>query len=335
VNNSGITSYQSTHSRCTDDISCCIAGITGTLLGTLLNSNSITIQTVAGINTATNLFGTIGTNGDININDAVSWAANTILKLKADRNININKSITSTGTSGQLALEYGQAAIEAGNTSDYTVNAAVNLLAGLNFSTKLGSDGITKIYTVITDLGVAGSMSAIDLQGINGALGGNYALGSNIDATGTSGWNGSAGFTPIGYSAPFGGTFDGLGHTISNLKINSVTTYQGLFGITSAVAMIRDVGVVDANIVGTAHIGGLVGNNAGTINNSYVTGSVKGTSPVGGLVGSNTGSVSNSHASVNVIGTSTLGGLLGSNTAVISDSYATGSVSGSTTLGGS
>lgn len=299
--------------------------ITGTLLGTLLNSNSITIQSIDGMT---------GTNGDITINDAISWAANTILTLKADRTININKSISASGTSGKLALEYGQAAIAAGNTSDYTVNAPVNLSAGLNFSTKLGSDGITKIYTVITDLGVAGSMSTIDLQGINGALNGNYALGSNIDATGTNGWNVNAGFTPIGYSAPFGGTFDGLGHSITDLSINTVTTYQGLFGITTAGAMIRDVGVVNANIIGTAHIGGLVGNNAGTIINSYVSGNVTGTSPVGGLVGSNTGAVSHSHASVNVIGTSTLGGLLGSNTGVISDSYATGSVSGSTTLGG-
>ncbi|MBV5335196.1 MAG: hypothetical protein JZU49_05265, partial [Sulfuricurvum sp.] len=309
--------------------------ITGTLLGSLLNSNSITIQTLAGIDTATNLYGTTGTNGDININDAISWAANTILMLKADRNININKSISATGASGKLALEYGQASIATGNTSDYTVNAPINLSAGLNFSTKQGSDGVTKMYTVITDLGVAGSMNTIDLQGINGALSGNYALGSNIDASGTSGWNVNAGFTPIGSpTLVFGGTFDGLGHTISDLTINSVTTYRGLFGITSAVAIIRDVGVVNANISGTAHIGGLVGNNAGTIINNYVSGNVTGTSPVGGLVGSNTGAISNSHASVNVIGTSTLGGLLGSNTGVISDSYATGSVSGSTTLGG-
>lgn len=116
--------------------------ITGSALSTLLNSNSVTIQTLLNTNTVTNLYGTTGTNGDININDAVSWAANTILTLQAARNININKSITAT--SGKLALEYGQATVAVGNTSDYTVNAPVNLSAGPNFSTKLGSDGIIK-----------------------------------------------------------------------------------------------------------------------------------------------------------------------------------------------
>ena len=51
--------------------------ILGSTLGGLLNNNSITIQTATSpVATATNLIGSTGTNGDININDPVSWSGN-------------------------------------------------------------------------------------------------------------------------------------------------------------------------------------------------------------------------------------------------------------------
>src|SRR5690606_35707423 len=109
----------------------------------------------------------------------------------------------------------------------YHVNAAVNLAAGNNFSTKLGSDGSTLVYTVVTSLGVAGDTGTTSLQGIDNNLSGRYVLGSDIDASATSGWNGGAGFDPIGNppvspisANHFTGRFDGLGHTISGLTIN-------------------------------------------------------------------------------------------------------------------
>ena len=89
-------------------------------------------------------------------------------------------------------------------------------------------------------------------------------------------------------------------------------------------------------------VGGLVGTNGGTINNSYATGSVTSSGDyVGGLVGSNTGTVRGSYAtgSVTSIG-DRVGGLAGYNshyqggiTANITDSYATGSVSGNGWVG--
>ena len=297
--------------------------ITGAALGSLLASNSITIQTATGTNTATNLYGSTGTNGDIHVNDAVSWSANNTLTLNAFRNININQSITAT--TGKLALLYGQGAVAASNTATYNVNAAVNLSAGANFSTRLGSDGTTKNYTVIT--------TATDLQGMNGGLSTNYALGSNIDAGATSTWNSNAGFVPIGNSSTiFTGTFDGLGHTISNLTINRpATDYVGLFGYAGSGAVIQNVGLVGGSVTGAALVGGLVGFIDGaTISNSYATGSVSGTDYyVGGLVGYNNGTISNSYATGNVSGVGILGGLAGENAGTISNSYATGSVSGS------
>ena len=47
---------------------------------------------------------------------------------------------------------------------------------------------------------------------MNGDLNLNYALGENIDATATSGWNLNFGFVPVSSSSSqsFNGTFDGL-----------------------------------------------------------------------------------------------------------------------------
>ena len=91
------------------------------------------------------------------------------------------------------------------------------------------------------------------------------------------------------------------------------------------------------------YVGGLVGENGGTINSSYSTGSVTSNGDyVGGLVGFNTGTVRSSYATGSVASAGNrVGGLVGYNshyeeetTANIFDSYATGSVSGSGWVGG-
>jgi len=285
--------------------------------------------------------------GDINVNAAVSWSANNTLTLSALNNININAGITSSGSTGKLALQYGQGAVAAGNASSYNVNAPVNLAAGQNFSTQLGSDGTVKTYTVITSLGAAADAATVPatmtLQGMaaTSSLAGRYVLGANIDATGTSTWNSGAGFTPIGNSTTaFTSTFDGLGHTVSGLIINRTgTDYIGLFGYGSPTSVIRDLGMVGGNVAGGTgnFIGGLVGVNSGTINNSYTSGNVSNTtgSDIGGLVGLNNGTINNSHATGNVSNTanrrwSNVGGLVGygHSTNTVSNSYATGAVTG-------
>ena len=328
--------------------------ITGAALGTLLASNSITIQTATGTNTPTNLYGSTGANGDIHVNDAVSWSANNTLTLDAFRHININQSITAT--TGKLALLYGQGSTDGvidSVTSAYNVNAPVNLSAGPNFSTKLGSDGAVKNFTVITSLGAAADATggAATLQGMAATanLATNYVLGSNIEACATGGcgtpanaWNAGAGFTPIGYSTtPFTGTFDGLGHTISNLTINRETeNYVGLFGFSAGsfipdVGMvgssIRNVGLVGGSVRGVNFVGGLVGYmDYGMVSSSYATGDVRGNQNVGGLVGTHTSptTITNSYATGNVEGISNVGGLVGYNIGTVSNSYATGHVTG-------
>jgi hypothetical protein len=66
----------------------------------------------------------------------------------------------------------------------------------------------------------------------NWASGVYYVQTADIDASETSTWNSSAGFSPIGNgTTPFKGTYNGQGHAIKGLTINRVSTdYVGLFG---------------------------------------------------------------------------------------------------------
>lgn len=66
---------------------------------------------------------------------------------------------------------------------------------------------------------------------------------------------------------PFKGTFDGQGHTISGIYIDNEEDYQGLFGYVGSGGTIRNLAVTKSSIKGYNYIGGIVGYNAGTIEN--------------------------------------------------------------------
>ncbi|CAL62007.1 Conserved hypothetical protein, filamentous haemagglutinin-like [Herminiimonas arsenicoxydans] len=293
-------------------------------LSSNLNNSNVEIATVADGSE----------NGDIHVNSAVSWSANK-LTLSAHRDININASLNGSGNAS-LALLYGQGAVAAGNTGKAIMHAAINLPEGPSLSTKQGSDGVVKNYTVITRLGAAvdAATAAASLQGMAAAanLGANFALGADIDAAATVSWNDGAGFTPIGKaSAQFSGIFEGLGHAISGLVINRPKTdYVGLFGSTAAASEVRNIGLVNVSLAGAnKQVGALIGSNRGKVSNSYATGNVRGATFVGGLVGDNWGSIDGSYFSGSVTAGNRLGGLVGVNTGSISNSYSTGQVSSS------
>jgi hypothetical protein len=132
----------------------------------------------------------------------------------------------------------------------------------------------------------------------------------------------------------FTGVFDGKDHTISHLTITG-KDYLGLFGwVGSQYAFageVKNVGLVDVKIAGTGdNVGGLAGDNEGSITNCYNTGSVSGIGNVGGLVGLNSGSVVTSYSTASVRGTNyDVGGLAGRNIwGSIVSSCSKGSVSG-------
>ncbi|WP_371437599.1 GLUG motif-containing protein, partial [Polaromonas sp.] len=289
-----------------------IAATGGDMTGAALSTQLANNGTVTILNTQ----GAGGTAGDINVNDAVSWSANSVLTLAAGRDININRAITATGASGGLVLNYG---------GDYKVKAPVTLSGG---NATLAINGAN--YTLIH------SMAALDAIESTG-LSGKYALAGDMDAGGTTY---SSALVGVANNSAFTGTFAGLGHTISNLTISAGSTDPvGLFSSVYISGVIRDIGLVGGSISGSSNVGGLVGsNNGGSISNAYATGSVSGSSYVGGLVGFNTGggSISNAYATGSVSGSSNVGGLVGynNNGSSISNAYATGSVSGDSYIGG-
>ncbi|WP_409026784.1 YDG domain-containing protein [Janthinobacterium sp. SUN098] len=275
--------------------------MTGAFLSNSLKSGNVQIQSVSGGS---------GTQGNINVNDNINWTANK-LTLTAQNNININKAMRGAGTAS-LALEYGQSGVAAGNLSTYNVKAEVDLPSGNNFSTKLGSNGSVTVYQVINSLGAFNSTTGSDVQGMQGNLSGKYVLGSNIDARGTSGWDGGKGFAPIGSdAAPFTGTLDGLGHEIVGLTINRPDVPVGMFGNIGAAAAVRNMGFSGVSVAGSAAnysstyagIGALAAVNSGKIDNVYSSGAVSASGYVnlGGLVGINAGTISNSRVSGTVV----------------------------------
>ena len=305
--------------------------ITGAQLSSNLANGNVTILSSNG---------TRGTAGDININDTVSWGANT-LTLDAYHDINVNMVLSATGTAGFVGIVGDTAQNGSGSSSGaLRFGLSPSGFAGRLDIAAAGSFRLNgQTYTILTSLGAQGSITRTDLQGISGNVTGFYVLGSNIDASATATWNAGLGFAPIGN---FSGSFNGLGHVISNFNVNRPTTDNiGLFGSLSGSGSIRNVGLMAASVSGRTGVGGLVGRNvpvSGTISASYATGTVSGSSFVGGLVGNNSGTVSMSYATGTVSGTAggagTIGGLVGNSNGTVSMSYATGAVSGPGTVGG-
>ena len=162
------------------------------------------------------------------------------------------------------------------------------------------------------------------------------SLDFNVDASYSSlankmSWTMGDGWQPIGLGASgFNSRFEGNGHTISGLHMNRSGNDLGLFSILDATGEIKNVGLLDVEVEGDSHIGGLVGRNHGTIINSYVsTATVVGNMDVGGLVGRNDGSIISSFAVVEVSGNGRIGGLVGNHQGRITNAYADGTVSGS------
>ncbi|WP_159077008.1 GLUG motif-containing protein [Halococcoides cellulosivorans] len=174
-------------------------------------------------------------------------------------------------------------------------------------------------------------------------LAGNFTLVANLTET-TDGYdsvantsaNGGAGFAPIGYyidsvdNDPFAGSFEGTGYAISNLTIDRPTESQvGLFGATGTSATITNVTLDAVNVTGDQQVGGLLGDNDGTIDDSDVRGTVTGVFKVGVLAGENAGTVRDSYATGDVSSSNRIvGGLVGYNTGPVTTSYATANVTG-------
>ena len=125
-------------------------------------------------------------------------------------------------------------------------------------------------------------------------------------------------FLPI---PSFGGIFDGNGHTISGLHMTDSITPTGLFGQLQATGVIKNL-TVSGSIVPSGdarYVGGIVGENYGTVMDCTFTGNVTGSDSVGGIAGVNglTGKITGCEATGTVQGSDMTGGIAGYNLGII------------------
>eukprot|EP01030_Chromulinospumella_sphaerica_P008864 gene8864-8677_t len=302
------------------------------------------------------------------------------LTLPASQTLTLN----ATGSIAlQAALSAGGLTLNAGSDAAITASAAVSVsgifelisghweqkgtlpafsaadfrLTGGSFLRASGSDGTGASATpyVLTDIYGVQGINTLDLSNW-------YSLGSDIAASGTSGWNSGDGFKPLATNlSSYTGTLNGNQHVISGLTINRPTEdYVGLFasitngtvknltlsggsvvgrdnvgaiaGNVTTFASVLDQLSSSASVSGTNNVGGLVGYLKGTLSYGVASGAVTGNAvadagSIGGLVGRNVGSIEHSHASGNVSGEGAgyVGGLVGSN--VNTGQYYIGSIS--------
>jgi len=129
-------------------------------------------------------------------------------------------------------------------------------------------------------------------------------------------------------TSSFTGSYDGDGHTITGLSISANSSNQGLFGYIGTSGTVKDLGLMGVSITSSStYVGGIAGNNAGTIQNCSVAGSVSGTSNTGGIAGYSSGPIQNSSVTGSVSGTYNIGGITGYNSSgTIHYCYVSGSV---------
>jgi hypothetical protein len=197
------------------------------------------------------------------------------------------------------------------------------------------------LVTQITAYKLVNSLT--DLTNVANDLTGNYALGRNIDASGTS----NTAFVPVGnIDTPFTGQFDGQGDTISSLTVALVvagqfTRLMGMFGVIGTQGVVRNLDISGTESTAPTHmavvyIGLLAGINNGTVLRVNTSGTVLSSGPnspvllflsiAGGLAGTNAGSILRSSSSAAVTANGAPGGLVGTNSGLISQSFATGPV---------
>lgn len=232
--------------------------------------------------------------------------------------------ITCTFTSGKSFVYRMQKAAEwkAGEEYTYTVSLAAAEDPGYTIE----SDGS---YTVNNEKGLKNIASLVN----GGETDINITLDTDLTLTGE--------WTPIGtYDNPYTGTFNGKDKTITGLTVNQEgTNYVGLFGRIGSGGTVKDVTLTKASVTGGMYVGGVAGQNDGTVENCSVDGTVTGTgsTDTGGIVGCNYGTISGCKAEGTVTGgESNVGGIAGESAlgATIEGCYSTAAVSGSTYVGG-
>lgn len=127
-------------------------------------------------------------------------------------------------------------------------------------------------------------------------------------------------FVPV---PTFCGTFNGNGYTISAINISKNGSYLGVFRYVREGGKVSNLNV-KASIIpngSRSFIGGIAGENRGTVEGCTFEGTVKGENVIGGIAGNNSdsGRIISCSSSGNIAGENSTGGIVGKNSGFIRD----------------
>jgi len=158
--------------------------ITGAALSGLLGSNSVTIETTTGTNTATNLYATTVGTGTIAVNDPVSWSSAYGLTLLTDGVINVNNNITNAGA-GTITLTSTGAGINVAAAKTVSSLGGIQFSSAGSFTSGAGST-ISSGATVVIDTTSGGNITiGGDVTSTSGTVALSAAGAYDITTTGT------------------------------------------------------------------------------------------------------------------------------------------------------
>jgi filamentous hemagglutinin family protein len=279
---------------------------------------NVTVGNATGGSSENSAGGLVGDNpGTVTLSSAsgnVSGGKNSFIGGLVGRNEN-TATISSSAATGNVTLGDATGA-GAGGLVGFNFGAITGSVAGGNVTGGNSSD--------IFKAGAIGGL--VGLNDAAGSINTSFATG-NVSAGANSSGGGLVGFN--------NGTItgSGAGGTVTSLD----NAAGGLVGFNGFGATITG-SVATGNVSGGGqNIGGLAGDNAGTITASVASGNVASTAPfsinnnngndAGGFVGNNVGSISGSFAFGNVTGHNNVGGFAGtngSNGGSITNSFASG-----------
>lgn len=322
--------------------------MTGAALSAQLEQNNVSLQTDS----------TGSDDGNIVVNDTVSWSADTALNLSAHNDITINSQMTASGnaTLGFTAghdIAVNQRLSVGGNSARLVLTPGEGQLR-FGSQGKLDISGSNATLTV-SDQRYQLLRSQDELTQYFAAVGGQlaqgrFAIASDFDIasdfTTRQGLDGNSallglGHTLSGQQVPLLAQQYGLVSDLhlTNVSINSTADTVGALAneliANDSFASIRRVTVSGA-VQGVNEVGGVVGRSSGgSLSDVSVSGSVTGNDKVGGLVGSGYASIDNSSNQASVTGSSHTGGLVGSaSSGYIDNSSNHGSIRGGSYTGG-
>ena len=212
------------------------------------------------------------------------------------------------------------------NVSDWENGTSID---GAEANEAYSYDSNTKTITIYSGEGLKVAADVVN----SGDTDINIILDNDIDLSDID-------WTPIGTeSRPYTGNFDGGGHTITGLKIDkSGTDYVGLIGCLGSGGKVQNVTLTNISVSGANCVGGIAGQNYGTVENCSVNGTVtgKGFTDTGGIAGSNYGTISGCSAEGTVTGSVNVGGIAGGSYlgVIIDGCHSTAAVSGISSVGG-